>query len=111
MADVKKKIKELIEIAEKTPSKIWYSKVWCGDEGNWTATGPVYRQHANQDELDPDSIAGKKAALDSDFITTLNPEFVRKLLEAWLEMYEEIEQVQPELYTNPVLEKAGKVFE
>lgn len=52
---------------------------WCNDEGDWVAIGPAHRQ--DEDELDPDSGAGKKAQADSFFIAASRntaPEIIRR---------------------------------
>lgn len=60
------KLRELEKAASPGPWKSEYP--WCSDENQWAGIGPIHTQPDDEDELDPDSEAGKQASADMELI-------------------------------------------
>jgi len=72
------KLKALAESADKDD---WESELKWGNDGTWTATGPIHEQGLDEFEPDSRSEACQKAVIDSDFITAISPKTVLSLIE------------------------------
>jgi len=106
MIDVKKRIEELIEIANKATPGDWviYEEIKMLDNCTLALIrGP--KQYPSGWELQ-----------DARFVTTFNPAFVLNLLESWIEMREALEalnnkrDISPRLVKDFLEMKAAKVF-